>query len=310
MPRRYIDTFTGDKDSAPLEILAGRYLDHIAVERGLSGLTVKSYRGDLRLYLGFLRESGVHAPERIDLESTIAFVASTASTRSPASRARILSAVKGFHRFIHREGSLEKLDIDAISAPRVRRSIPFVLSIHELDKLLEMPNATIYGIRDKALLEMAYATGMRVSEICRLVLELLDRDRRLVRVRGKGGKERIIPYGGKAREALERYLSRSRPVLLKDRPSPFVFLNYRGGPISRVSFWKMLKRYARDAGLPPEISPHTLRHSFATHLLEGGADLRAVQELLGHSSIATTQIYTKLDVDYLLEVHRTFHPRG
>lgn len=310
MQRRSTDTFTGSGNRSPVETLVERYLDYLAVERGLSGLTVGSYRSDLGVYLDFLEKSGVRTPERIDLESTLSFVAAIGPARSPASRARMLSAVKGFHRFVYREGSLDRLDIEGISAPKVMRSIPFVLSPHELEKLLEQPNETIYGIRDKALLEMAYATGVRVSEICRLTMELLDRERRLVRIRGKGNKERIVPYGQKAHEALERYLAHSRSTLLRNRTSPFVFLNYRGGPISRVSFWKMLKRCAVDAALPPEITPHTLRHSFATHLLEGGADLRAVQELLGHASIATTQIYTKLDMDYLLEVHRTFHPRG
>ncbi len=310
MPRRSIDTCTGSGNRTPVETLVERYLDHLAVERGLSELTIRSYRSDLGVYLEFLRETGVRSPERIDFESTIAFVVSVESGRGTASRARMLSAVKGFHRYVYREGSLAKLDIDGIASPKVLRAIPFVLSPDELDKLLEQPDETIYGIRNKALLEMAYATGMRVSEICRLAMELLDRERRLARIRGKGGKERIVPYGQKAHEALERYLAESRPEMLRTRISPFVFLNYRGGPISRVSFWKMLKRYTAGAALPPEITPHTLRHSFATHLLEGGADLRAVQELLGHASIATTQIYTKLDMDYLLEVHRTFHPRG
>ena len=311
MPRRSIYTCTGSGENrTSIETLVERYLDHCAVERGLSGLTVGSYRSDLGVYLDFLREAGIRTPDRIDFESTILFVASIESTRGPASRARMLSAVKGFHRFVYREGSLAKLDIDGISSPKVLRAIPFVLSPNEIDKLLEEPDETTYGIRNKALLEMGYATGMRVSEICRLTMELLDRERRLARIRGKGRKERIVPYGQKAHEALERYLAKSRPELMRNRISPFVFLNYRGGPISRVSFWKMLKRYAAAAALPPEITPHTLRHSFATHLLEGGADLRAVQELLGHASIATTQIYTKLDMDYLLEVHRTFHPRG
>lgn len=310
MPKRSISTCTGNTDRTAVETLVERFLDHLAVERGLSERTVSSYRSDLRVYLDFLRERDIHTPERLDFESTLRFVAAIEPTRSPASRARMLSAVKGFHRYVYREGAMERLDIDGISSPRIVRTIPLVLSPDELDKLLEQSDDTTYGIRDKAMLEMAYGTGMRVSEICRLTLELIDRERRLVRIRGKGRRERIVPYGRKAHAALERYCAVSRPALLGERHSPYVFLNYRGGAISRVSFWKMLKRCAAAAGLPPEITPHTLRHSFATHLLEGGADLRAVQELLGHASIATTQIYTKLDMDYLLEVHRTFHPRG
>jgi integrase/recombinase XerD len=221
-----------------------------------------------------------------------------------------LSAVKGFFRFLCDEGTLADRAIDALSAPKVLRRIPFVLAQHEIERLLALPDAGTLGIRDRALLEFDYSTGLRVSELCDLKLEHLDQDRRFVRVRGKGGKERIVPYGRSADAALVRYLESSRPRLLGDRISAYVFLNYRGGRLSRVGFWKLLRNYAAAAGLPPHISPHTLRHSFATHLLEGGADLRAVQELLGHSSIATTQIYTKLDMDYLLEVHRTFHPRG
>ncbi len=307
MPKRFTDTSAGE---ISLETMAARYLDYIAVERGLSTLTVESYRGDMRLYVDFLRGIGIRTPEGIDIETTLAFVAAIAPGRSTASRARILSAVKGFHRFVYREGAVSTFEIDGVSSPKVLRRLPFVLSPQEVEKLLDQPDATIYGIRNKALLELAYGTGMRVSEICRLTMELLDRDHRLVRVRGKGKKERIVPFGTKADAALGHYLDRSRPTLVRGESSPFVFLNYRGSPISRVSFWKMLKRYAAQADLPEEITPHTLRHSFATHLIEGGADLRAVQELLGHSSIATTQIYTKLDMEYLMEVHRTFHPRG
>jgi integrase/recombinase XerD len=157
---------------------------------------------------------------------------------------------------------------------------------------------------------MGYSTGMRVSELCGLRVEQVDRERRLVRVRGKGSKERIVPYGRSAERSLVRYLEEARPRLAKAKLTPYLFLNYAGAPLSRVGFWKLLRKYALQAGLPANVTPHTLRHSFATHLIEGGADLRAVQELLGHASIATTQIYTKLDIDYLLETHRTFHPRG
>ena len=197
-----------------------------------------------------------------------------------------------------------------LSTPKVLRRIPFVLSQHEVERLLEEPDESVLGIRDRALLEVAYSAGLRVSELCALKPEHIDAERRFLRIRGKGDKERIVPYGRSADRALRRYLESSRPLLLKRRVSSFVFLNYAGTKLSRVSFWKLVRKYATGAGLPGSISPHTLRHSFATHLLEGGADLRVVQELLGHASITTTQIYTKLDMDYLLEVHRTFHPRG
>jgi integrase/recombinase XerD len=307
-----MNTFTENSNSGPgiLEGLGARYLDFLRVERGLSILTVKAYEADLREYFMFMRLAGKDSLQHMNMESTLAFLGRSEAGKSPSSRARTLSAVKGFHRFLYREGALGGLYIDRLSAPKVLRRIPYVLSQHEIEKLLAQPDESILGIRDRALLEVDYATGLRVSELCGLTLGEIDYDRRFVRVRGKGGKERIVPYGRSASAALSRYLDSSRPSLLRKRISSFVFLNFAGGPLSRVSFWKLLKRHAALAGLGGDISPHTLRHSFATHLLEGGADLRVVQELLGHSSIATTQIYTKLDMDYLLEVHRTFHPRG
>jgi integrase/recombinase XerD len=298
------------RESELPEKLAGRYFDSLRIERGLSDLTVKAYEADIKEFLAYMRSAGKTPPVDMTMETTLSFLASSESRKSPSSRARTLSAVKGFFRFLYDEGTLANRAIDSLSAPKVLRRIPFVLAQHEVEKLLSLPGDGALGVRDRALLEFDYSTGLRVSELCGLKLEHIDRDRRFVRVRGKGSKERLVPYGRSAADALDRYLESSRPALLGGRISAYVFLNYRGGRLSRVGFWKLLGKYAIEAGLPARISPHTLRHSFATHLLEGGADLRAVQELLGHSSIATTQIYTKLDADYLLEVHRTFHPRG
>lgn len=305
-----MSTYTENSGHSFFDILGEAYMDHIAVEKGLSPLTVDAYRSDLREYFAWLASEGIVSPDGIDLDSSLRFAAGLEKGKSRSSRSRLLSAVKGFHRYLYREGELQDLDITTISAPKLRRHIPFVLSQEETARLLDQPDDTKTGQRDKAMLELAYSTGMRVSEVCGLRFESLDLESRLVRIRGKGGKERMIPVGSHALSSLERYLGESRLEFLSDAPVPYVFLNYRGGPLSRVSFWKLLKKYAAMAGLPPDVTPHTLRHSFATHLVEGGADLRAVQELLGHSSIATTQIYTRLDVDYLLEVHRTFHPRG
>ncbi len=305
-----MDTFTERSDGGVFESLAGAYIDHLAVEKGLSPLTIEAYGRDLREYFAWLRDNGIDSPDRMDLDSSLSFMAGIGKGRSAASRSRLLSAVKGFHRYLYREGALKSLEITSISAPRIRRHVPFVLSQEETARLLEQPDRTPIGIRDRAMLEMAYSTGMRVSEVCDLRFESLDRESRLVRIRGKGGRERIVPIGREAERSLERYLAEARPELVRDPQVPWIFLNYRGGRLSRVGFWKILKKYAAEAGLPTEVTPHTLRHSFATHLVEGGADLRVVQELLGHSSIATTQIYTSLDLDYLLEVHRTFHPRG
>ena len=305
-----MSTSTGNKSSGLFEILGEAYIDHLAVEKGLSPLTLDAYRSDLREYFIWLAGAGIDSPESIDLESSLRFASGLEKKKSRASRSRLPSAVKGFHRYLYREGELDDLDITSISAPKIRRHVPFVLSQEETSRLLEQPDDSKKGLRDKAMLEIAYSTGMRVSEVCGLRFESFDLESKLVRVRGKGNKERIVPVGVPAVRSMERYIAEARPEFLSDSPSPFIFLNYRGGQISRVSFWKMLKKYAAMAGLPADVTPHTLRHSFATHLVEGGADLRVIQELLGHSSIATTQIYTRLDVDYLLEVHRTFHPRG
>jgi integrase/recombinase XerD len=307
-----MSSFRGNdnRDSRLPEKLAESYFDNLRVEKGLSDLTIKAYEADIKEFLGYVRAAGKLVPRDLTMETTLAFLAVSEKHKSPSSRARTLSAVKGFFRFLYDEGTLSNRTIDALSAPKVLRRIPFVLAQHEVERLLSLPDAGTLGIRDRALLEFDYSTGLRVSELCDLKLEHLDRDQRFVRVRGKGSKERIVPYGRSADAALACYLESSRPELLGNGSSVYVFLNYRGGRLSRVGFWKLLRKYAAAAGLPAHISPHTLRHSFATHLLEGGADLRAVQELLGHSSIATTQIYTKLDMDYLLEVHRTFHPRG
>lgn len=299
-----------NREEERLKTLAGMYLDHLAVEKGLSPLTIKAYDSDLRIYLSYLKESGIDCPEKIDLDSSLAFTAEASVGRSPSSKARILSAMKGFHRFLYREGDIGSIVSEKISSPRSGRKIPFVLTAGETERLLACPDTSLLGLRDGAMLEMAYSTGMRASEVCDLLFESIDQENRIARIRGKGRKERVVPYGTRAKEKLAEYIERSRPTLLKGRVSEYVFLNYRGTRISRVTFWKILKKYSLEAGLPPEVTPHTLRHSFATHLVEGGADLRVVQELLGHSSISTTQIYTRLDMDYLLEVHRTFHPRG
>jgi len=293
-----------------LKILIDRYIDHITVERGLSALTISAYKGDLKLYASFLRDKKRFGLEGLTLETSLYFAEEIRRQKNSASCSRILSAVKGFHRFIYREGFLHKLEIKEISTPKAIQKIPFVLSQEEVGLLLSQPDETKFGIRDRAILEMGYSTGMRVSELCDLKYEMIDEESRFIRVFGKGRKERLVPFGEKAMKALESYKKKSRPELAREKISPFVFLNYRGGRISRVTVWKMIRKYALLAGLPPEVTPHTLRHSFATHLIEGGADLRVVQELLGHASISTTQIYTKLDMNYLLEVHKTFHPRG
>lgn len=310
MPRRSTNISTGSRGRNPLDELVRFFIDHLSVEKGLSANTVKAYSSDTQEYVSFLKKRGVKGPSGMTMENTLLFLAEIEVERGTASRARMLSALKGFHRFLYRERMVLDLEIAGVRTPRVSRRIPFVLSQEEVERLLAVRGESTLDQRDRAILELTYSTGLRVSESCRLTIEQIDFERRLVRVRGKGNKERIVPFGTKAARAVLLYLAEGRPLMLKRTRPATLFLNSRGGELSRVGFWKILKKRALEAGLPPTVTPHTLRHSFATHLIEGCADLRAVQELLGHSSISTTQIYTKLDMDYLLEVHRTFHPRG
>ncbi|MBD3180205.1 MAG: tyrosine recombinase [Candidatus Latescibacteria bacterium] len=286
------------------------YIDYLIIERGLSDTTVEAYRYDLMLYFKYISGLGEQIGEPFTLDILLRFIDSIRTGRSPSSRARILSAVKGFHRYLYREGVTEKMETDQLASPRLRKKIPFVLSHREINDLIEQPDSSVTGIRDGTIMEVAYSTGMRVSELSNLKYEVINFDESLIRVTGKGNKQRLVPFGRKAMKALRKYGELSRPELAGEKNSPFVFLNYRGGQLSRVSIWKIIKKYASRQGLPGDVTPHTFRHTFATHLIEGGADLRVVQELLGHSSISTTQIYTRLDMDYLMEVHRTFHPRG
>ncbi len=311
MPKESTDTSIKSKDSrSELEILRDLYLDYLSVEKGLADTTIKGYQGDLRQYINYLKEQGIDRVSLMEFSADLAFSARIAGEKSASSCARVLSSVRGLHRFMYMEGKLDSLAVERISSPRSRNKIPFVLSQREVDILLKQPGNSNLEMRDRTMMEVAYSTGMRVSELCGLKMEQINFRNGMIRIMGKGRKERLVPYGRSAKKTIDLYLKLSRPAILKDRISPYLFLNYRGSRISRVSFWKMLKKYAAMAGLPDQISPHTLRHSFATHMIEGGADLRVVQQLLGHSSISTTQIYTRLDLDYLHEVHRTFHPRG
>lgn len=288
------------------------FLDYIAVEKGLLPNTIASYGRDLRAYIDTVEMLDVRYAGDIPPEAPeIHLVKLSKNHLRPSSRARALSAIKQFHRFLAREGISREIPGRDLSNPKRSKKIPRVLTIDQVERLLEAPEMkTPLGKRDRAMLELGYGAGLRVSELCGLELHDLKEQDRLVLVRGKGKKERLVPYGTHAAGALKRYLDRGRPHLAKDRVIPYLFLNRRGNKISRVGFFKNLKRYAAIAGIEMEVSPHVLRHSFATHLLHGGADLRYVQELLGHADISTTQIYTSVDTRHLIEVHRAFHPRG
>ncbi len=282
------------------------FLDVLAVERGLSAHTVQAYRRDLQDHLEFLIASGITRLREVEEVHLLLYLgAQRRAGLAPASVMRRLSAVRAFYRHLVRE-EVRRTDPTAhLPTTRLLRHLPSVLSIADVERLLAQPDcATPRGLRDRAMLELLYATGLRVSELCGLRRSDLNLELGLVRCAGKGGKERIVPVGEPARAAVRAYLATRRDA------APGLFLGNKGQSLTRVSFWRLISRYARQAGLRAPVSPHTLRHSFATHLLEGGADLRAIQELLGHANIATTQIYTHVSVDTLREVYRAYHPRA
>ncbi len=288
-----------------------QFYQHLEVERGLAPLTVEAYARDLQDFWEFLEDRGLDRWSAVSLSDLQAYLTHLEARGLAArSRARRLSALRQFFRFLEREEALPANPAELLDSPRLPRRLPKVLGETEVFALLEAPDEdTPTGQRDRALLELLYATGLRVSELVHLTLKQVDLRRGVVRPLGKGSKERVVPMVARAVEKLELYLSRGRPRLIQDRHSPYIFLNRRGGPLSRQGFWKILKHYARKAGVR-DLSPHTLRHSFATHLLSRGANLRVLQMLLGHTDLATTQIYTHLDAARLREVHQKAHPRS
>ena len=298
---------------------AERYLDHLAVERGLSENTLVAYRQDLRRYLGFLGRREIRRVEDVDGATIRAFVASlSASTHGPddapyraTSVARALSSVRSFHRFLVREGVVDHDPTAGVPQPRLPRSLPRPLPVEDVRRLLEAPDSeTPTGVRDRAILELLYGSGLRISELTGLDVDDVDLEEGSVRVLGKGGKEREVPLGSFAADAVTAYLTRGRPALASGTTRGALFLNARGGRLSRQSCARLLSGYVRRAGIDRRVTLHTLRHSFATHLLEGGADVRVVQELLGHASVGTTQIYTLVTEQHLREVYETSHPRA
>lgn len=297
------------------------YLRHISLERGLSEHTVAAYRRDLGGYVEWLAAHGVDDTTAVTPALVTRFAAERAAAQPPpaaTSLARLQSSVRGLHRFLAREGIAGDDPSGRLRPPKAPRRLPKALTIDQVTQLLDASGPApddaapgdLAGLRDRALLELLYATGARVSEIVQLdVDDLAHGD--VLRVRGKGAKERIVPVGSYARAAVDAYVTRVRPELSRrGSASPRLFLGMRGGPLSRQSAWLILQRAAERAGLSAHVSPHTLRHSFATHLLQGGADVRVVQELLGHASVSTTQIYTHVSVDALRDVYATSHPRA
>ncbi len=296
-----------------------RFLDHLTVERGLSRNTVDAYRRDLGRYAAFLRRRSIDDGAHVGNGDVSAFVAELSAATHDGGRryratsvVRALSSVRSFHRFLVREGDAADDPTDGVVRPRLPRGLPRPLSVEDVGRLLDAPRPTdAKGLRDRALLETMYGAGLRVSELVGLDVDDVDLEDGSVRVLGKGGKERDVPLGRYAREAIGAYLSGGRPALVTRRSRSALFLNRRdGGRLSRQSCWNAIREHAAAAGLRKRVTPHTLRHSFATHLLEGGADVRVVQELLGHASVATTQVYTLVTKEHLREVYFTAHPRA
>jgi integrase/recombinase XerD len=287
------------------------YLDHLRVERALAPNSISSYAADLAKLATFAEERGVTSTEAVDpVVITRFLVALDRSGLGARSATRHLSAVRGFCRFLTRERWIDADPTTEIATPRLGRRLPAVLTFDEVVRLLEAPDlAKPRGRRDRAMLSLMYAAGLRVSELCALKTSDLDQRRGFVNVLGKGGKRRLVPVGEVALADVDGYLKGARPGRA-GRAHPALFLSSWGRPLTRQGFWKLVVRYARKVGITKPISPHKLRHSFATHLLERGADLRSVQALLGHANIATTEIYTHLTPDHVRRAHRKSHPRG
>jgi len=297
------------------------YLDYLGAERGLAANTLSAYRRDLRRYVAFLRGHDVAVLDAVteaDVGAYLAWLRAGDEEHRPlvaSSAARALVAVRGFHRFLQREGLMTHDPAADVSPPTPNRRLPKSLSVRQVQRLLDAAGVGDgpLPLRDRALLEVLYGTGARISEAVGLDVDDLDLEGRSALLRGKGGRERVVPVGSYAVAAVDAYLVRARSTLVEAGSGgspPALFLNARGGRLSRQSAWTLLQTAAQRAGIDRDVSPHTMRHSFATHLLEGGADVRVVQELLGHASVATTQIYTLVTVDTLREVYATAHPRA
>jgi integrase/recombinase XerD len=297
-------------DRLEIDSAISGYLDHLIVDRGLAALTVDSYGCDLRQLSRFLKERGVHVVRAISREDLLLFLALLDRQGiSPRSRARKISCVRSFCGYLMGNDQISEDPSQLIDLPKLARRVPNYLD--EVERLLaSVPQSTLEGQRDATMLELLYATGLRASELVTLEMGGVDLEVGCVTVMGKGSRERVVPLGIPAAQALIDYIDHVRLRLLRGRRTDALFVTRRGGPMTRQAFWKIVKKYARLAGIRKEISPHTLRHSFATHLVQNEADLRAVQIMLGHADISTTEIYTHVAKQRLKQVHATYHPRG
>ncbi len=287
------------------------FFDYLRAEKGLSLNSLKSYKSDLIKYKDYLNRSGISGPEKVNREDITDFAFSLRDRLSVVTISRILSSVKSFHQFLMREKVVSVDPSNLVELPKLQKKIPSFLTAEEVGSLLKAPNLKrAQGLRARAILETMYASGLRVSELIGLGAQDINLEIGFIKCRGKGSKERIVPLGKTAGHFLKRYIDEARPKLLGDNSSSYLFLAQGGRTLSRQSVWKIIKEMVKKAKIKKEVSPHTLRHSFATHLLEGGADLRSVQEMLGHTNITTTQIYTHVNRARLKKIHSQFHPRA
>lgn len=295
-----------------MEQLLDQFLHYLIVEKGLSKNTIEAYSHGLSRFLNHLRGKGVEEIQEVGKFDVRGFLlALKKKNLSAKTIVRNLVAIRTFFRFMVQEGILETNPVEELESPKVAKTLPEILTLKEIEQVLEQPDLqTPLGMRDRAMLEMLYATGMRVSELTHLPTHQVNLEGGYVLLYGKGSKERIVPLGSEAMKWVTLYLKESRGILAKGKESPSLFINRSGKGMSRQRFWKNLKEYARRAGLRKRITPHLLRHSFASHLLEGGADLRSVQMMLGHVDISTTQIYTHVTGERLKKIHKQYHPRG
>lgn len=286
------------------------YLTYLKIERGLSDASISSYKQDLKQYSQYLKDENVTGVEDITTEILVAFLQFLSeNNKSSKTIRRVQSTLRNFHQFLQFERIIETNPALRLSTPKEERELPVVLSIEEMETLLQAPDKTPQGIRDNAIMELLYASGLRVSELINLKLSDLNLDMGFIHVYGKGDKERIVPTTEYVAEKLNDYIKNQRLMLLKHENNDILFLTNRGKGFTRQGLWKTIKKYVLISGISKNITPHTFRHSFATHLIENGADLRAVQEMLGHSDISTTQVYTQISATKIREMYKQFHPR-
>ncbi len=296
----------------PLDQLVDLYLTYLTVEKGLAPKTIEAYASDLAAFIAYLHEQEIETIGGADTAAILKYIIDLRkSGRGATTRARHLVTLRGFFHYLHRCGHIRQNPAKLVDLPKSGLKLPAVLNVEEIARLLAAPDLEKpAGQRDAAMLELIYAAGLRVSELIGLQIPSVNLEAGFVRVLGKGSKERMVPIGRKALDSIQDYVKKGRRQQLKDLTSPFLFVARAGKPMTRQGFWKLLKRYALKAGIQKRVTPHSMRHSFASHLLEGGADLRAVQVMLGHADISTTQIYTHVAQKRLVEIHKKYHPRG